>query len=351
MRYQLPEPELSLAVREPFSRHALVGINLFTIQMFRQFTDADTGNNEILGIRTVDPMMVYEGQTVNPLDHTAESSLDLAQNDTARLEILQVSRDAQALSTRLRVTNLAGHHLPSGVGFRRAFLEFKVLDAAGKPIWASGASDEFGILLGPDGRPLPSEFFAEVGGEQSYQRHWQVIDSEYQAQIYEELTKSPPPESKFTTSFLSLYDKVKDNRLQPRGWRKDGPYAEVTEPDGEATQDCLYTVYSKPACAPWFGKPSTGADELTYRVPLAGLAGKPAAVAVTLYYQTLPPYYQADRYGLLLRCKNPADPSCYPETRRLLYLASRLDTDTTIDGQQPIAGWKLKVAAVGRKLE
>jgi hypothetical protein len=74
-------------------------------------------------------------------------------------------------------------------------------------------------------------------------------------------------------------------------------------------------------------------------------------VAVTLYYQSLPPYYQVDRYALLGRCANPADPSCYPETRRLLYLASRLDTGTTIAGQQPIAGWKLKVAGVSRKLE
>ena len=350
MRYQLPDPELSLAVREPFSRHALVGINLFTIQMFRQFTD-DDGDNEILGIRTVDPMMVYGGQIVNPIDHTAESSLDLAQNDTARLELLQVARDAQALTTRVRVTNLAGHHLPSGVGFRRAYLEFRVLDAAGKTLWASGASDEFGILLGGNGLPLPSEFFAEVGGEQSYQRHWQTIDSQDQAQIYEELTKSPPPESKFTTSFLSLYQRVKDNRLQPRGWRKDGPWAEITEPEGAAADDCLYTMNPDPACAPWYAKPSTGADEVTYRVPLAGLAGKPAAVAVTLYYQSLPPYYQVDRYALLGRCANPADPSCYPETRRLLYLASRLDTGTTIAGQQPIAGWKLKVAAVSRKLE
>ena len=44
-------------------------------------------DNEILGIRTVDPMMVYGGQTVNPLDHTAESSLELAQNDTGVLSV------------------------------------------------------------------------------------------------------------------------------------------------------------------------------------------------------------------------------------------------------------------------
>lgn len=351
MRYQLPEPELSLTVREPFSRHTLVGINLFSLEMFRQFADPDSGNNEILGIRTVDPMMVYGGEIVNPLDNTVESSLDLAQGDTARVEILGVTRDSMTLSTRVRVTNLAGHHFPSGVGFRRAFLEMRVLDATGKTLWVSGATDDLGIILGSDGKPLPTEFFAEIDGEQSFQPHWQVIERPDQVQIYEELSKSPPPESRFTTSFLSLYERVKDNRLQPRGWRKDGPWAEVTQPDGDAEEDCLYTVDDAPGCAPWFGKPSPGADELTYRVPMTALTGWPAAVTVTLYYQSLPPYYQADRYGLLARCADPADPSCYPETRRLLYLASRLDTGVEIGGQRPIEGWKLKVGSVTRRLQ
>jgi hypothetical protein len=294
--------------------------------------------------------MVYGGEIVNPLDNTVESSLDLAQGDTARVEILTVTRDPQTLSTRVRVTNLAGHHFPSGVGFRRAFLELRVLDAAGKTLWVSGATDDLGIILGADGKPLPTEFFAEIDGEQSFQPHWQVIERPDQVQIYEELSKSPPPESRFTTSFLSLYERVKDNRLQPLGWRRDGPWAEVTEPDGDAEEDCLYTVDAASDCAPWYGKPSTGSDELTYRVPLTALPGWPASVSVTLYYQSLPPYYQADRYGLLAKCANPADPSCYPETRRLLYLASRLNTKVEIAGQRPIEGWKLKVGSVTRKL-
>ncbi len=350
MRYQLPEPELSLPVREPFSRHTLVGINLFSLEMFRQFIDKASGNNEILGIRTVDPMQVYGGEIVNPLDNTVESSLDLAQGDTARVEILAVTRDSATLTTRVRVTNLAGHHFPSGVGFRRAFLELRILNSEGTTLWVSGATDDLGIILGADGKPLPTEFFAEIDGEQSFQPHWQVIERPDQVQIYEELAKSPPPESRFTTSFLSLYQRVKDNRLQPRGWQKDGPWAEITQPDGDAEEDCLYTVDAAADCAPWYAEPSTGADELTYRVPLTALPGWPAAVSVTLYYQSLPPYYQADRYGLLAKCANPADPSCYPETRRLLYLASRLDTNVEIAGQRPIAGWKLKVGSVTRRL-
>ena len=122
------------------------------------------------------------------------------------------------------------------------------------------------------------------------------------------------------------------------------------EANATAEANAPATVDAAADCAPWYGKPSTGADELTYRVPLTALPGWPAAVTVTLYYQSLPPYYQADRYGLLAKCANPADPTCYPETRRLLYLASRLDTNTVIGGQRPIEGWKLKVGSVTRKL-
>ena len=39
-----------------------------------------------------------------------------------------------------------------------------------------------------------------------------------------------------------------------------------------------------------------GSDSLVYRVPLAELAGKPAAVQATLYYQATPPFYLQDRF-------------------------------------------------------
>lgn len=348
MRFQLPDPEITLQQRTPFPRHALVGINLFTQEMFRQFTDCArhpkdcTGNNAILGVRTIDPM-IYPGDygsPKRPLDLAAESALDLAQNKTAEIAVASLTRTATVLETVVRVTNLAGHHLPSGVGFRRAFIEFQVLDAGGNVLWSSGRTSPQGVILGADGKPLPSEFFQTLRGTQAYQPHWQVIDSQDKVQIYEELTQDCT--GRFTTSFLSLCIHVKDNRLQPRGWKKDGPWATVTGPDGEALKDCAYTV--NPRC-PDFGKPSTGADAVTYRVPLAALRGAPATVSATLYYQSLPPYYKADRFSLLAKCPQPAPKECFPETRRLFYLASNLDVGVSIAGQKPIQDWKLRITS------
>jgi hypothetical protein len=74
---------------------------------------------------------------------------------------------------------------------------------------------------------------------------------------------------------------------------------------------------------------SGGADTLVYRVPLAGLAGKPAAVAATLYYQATPPYYLQDRF-----CTAKST-----DAQRLYFAVRHLDLDGT-DAQ----GWKLKVA-------
>jgi len=86
------------------------------------------------------------------------------------------------------VRNKTGHRFPTGVAFRRAFLELAVVRPAadGRPeqvVWASGRTNDLGVLVGPDGQPLPTEFFAAdpKTGKQQYQPHHEVIDSETQA--------------------------------------------------------------------------------------------------------------------------------------------------------------------------
>jgi hypothetical protein len=61
-----------------------------------------------------------------------------ARERTAELRIEDVSLSPHDLDVKVRVTNLAGHKLPSGVGFRRAFLELAVLDVSGEVLWCSG---------------------------------------------------------------------------------------------------------------------------------------------------------------------------------------------------------------------
>jgi len=74
------------------------------------------------------------------------------------------------------VENLAGHRFPSSVGFRRAFVEFNVFQESNgrdRLLWASGRTNELGVIVDGAGKPLPSEFFERSpDGVQQYQPHY-----------------------------------------------------------------------------------------------------------------------------------------------------------------------------------
>ncbi len=359
---------LDLPVR-PLARHAFLGINLFVMEMYRQFLalpkDETNSNNYILGVRTQDPETVGNAQA--PLDIALDTAVDQAREISATIEIASASMDSRKLAAAVEVTNLTGHHFPSGVGFRRAFVELAVRDAGGNLLWVSGGTDGFGQIQGPRGT-LPTEYFRGPVGKptgygQFYQPHHQTITRRDQVQIYEELVLSP--EHRFTTSFLSLEDHIKDNRLQPKGWQVFGPNVELwcawtqhTAPEGAAQSDPDYVYDSswdrnvcKAGGPPGTHSRSTGADRVVYEIPLSDLGGKtPASVTATLYYQAIPPYYLAERFSLLTKWRkaNPSAPwsdAPYPEALRLLYMTSSLDTSAKVGDDAPIANWRILVGS------
>ncbi|HJR09517.1 MAG TPA: hypothetical protein VJ842_19805 [Pyrinomonadaceae bacterium] len=314
-----------------YSRHTLVGLNLFVMEIFNQFSDP-------LGISSVnysnkpapffDPMATW-GNPVPSMVVTKKSALQMARSETAQVEIASLKRTAKGLSAQVKVTNLAGHRFPSGVSFRRAFIEFRV-NVGGKPYWVSGATNEKGVIGIWDGArftPLITESFAKSKNpQQLFQPHYDVITKEDQVQIYEELMKDA--NGNFTTSFLSLANQVKDNRMMPQGWRENGPDAEHTAPGGVPRA-------SNPG---YFD--GSGTDVVTYEVPLDARITAPVTVSATIYYQTIPPYYLEQRYA------NSPDG---PFTNSLRYYVANLNTNY-IDprwrlflNEAPIKDWKLLV--------
>jgi len=235
-------------------------------------------------------------------------------------------RDDQNLEANVRIENLAGHGFPSGVAFRRAFITFEALDETGKVVWASGRTNSIGaIVKGTSEEVLPTEFFYDPATrKQVFQTHYQTITSENQVQIYEELVADP--QGKITTSFTALNQPLKNNRLLPKGWRTAGPYAEFTEPHGDAEKDPDYSGS---------GLGAPGADSTIYRIPLNQLTRSIVSVRVTLSYQATPPYYLKDRFTI----------GKGAETERLAYLASHLNLDGS-----PLEGWKLQIVTVTRRL-
>src|SRR5882672_3785570 len=314
--YRAPDKEITLRIRDQYSRHTLVGVNQFGLMMFQQFP-------AILGIRTADYMF---GQGALGLETSQSSSNDLATKETAKIEVTSLNRNGNSLEASVRVENLAGHSLPSGVAFRRAFLTFEALDSEGKVIWASGRTNSVGAIVAGTGEEvLPSEFFYDPATrKQVFQPHYEVINDQRQVQIYEEVVEDP--QGKITTSFTALNHPIKNNRLLPKGWRADGPYAEHTGPHGDAERDPEYVNKSG----------ATGADRILYRIPLNDQTRGAVSVRVTLNYQAIPPYYLKDRLTI----------GKGAETERLAYLASHL----TVAGT-PIENWKLRLVCTTRKLD
>jgi hypothetical protein len=336
--------DIDLSVRSGFARHTLVGLNVFLVKMAEQFPD-------VLGIQRRDPMM--GSKAVDPLLSTEQAMLDQAAGKTAQISISDLKLSDRALSATVTVTNKAGHKFPSGVGFRRAFITFVVFDQNGNSIWTSGATNAAGALVDENGIPLDGEYWWKDDctayarpGERPHQPHFQRITRSNQAQIYQELTSTPPksvpapvcsqsapPQGDLTTSFLSICAEVKDNRILPKGYLPLESRRQIARALGAG--DDLADDAGPTAVGDDPDYVTGGADSLTYHVPVADLpkGTRPASVQATLNYQATPPFYLQDR----LCTGHGAD------TERLYFLVSHLNLDETAAD-----GWKLKVVSTER---
>jgi hypothetical protein len=336
----LPPSDIDLPKREGYAKHTLVGLNLFLNQMAQQFPD-------VLGIRTISPMLTDKG--FDPLRHTEKEILHLARHATASISVGDIAIDAGALNATVRVDNKAGHKFPSGVGFRRAFIEFTVFDGWGRVLWSSGRTNGAGVVVDGQGDPLAGELWwnadcsARIAPQaRTHQPHYQVIGRQDQVQIYEELTAAPAdvaapacgpasaPGGALTTSFLSQCTKVKDNRILPHGFLPAAQRTAIA-----ATLGAGGDLAEEPGPSGVGDDPdylAGGADTLVYRIPLADIAGAPDTVRATLYYQATPPYFLQDRF-----CTSKS-----VDTARLFFLAGNLDLKRT-----PAHDWKLEVVTTG----
>jgi hypothetical protein len=305
-----PLKDITLTTRNPFSRHTFVGANVFVLEMFKQFGSQ-------LGLTTADPN--YDTSTFQFVDRLALSTQETVtqvQSSTATVQITSARALPTGLEVAVQVSNLTGHKFPSGVGFRRAFIEFTALDAAGQVVWSSGRSNERGEIVDQRGVVLATEF-----SKTQWQPHFNLITSDQQVQIYEARTKDT--QGLLTTSFLSLADAVKDNRLMPKGWLPTGPYASWTEPVGvpETSNNDYYN--------------GRGRDQLIYRIP-AKLTPQVRQVAATLYYQSIPPYYLRDRFEI---------GGNGPMTSLLKALTQQVNYNKTA-----AQGWKVRVTGASVRL-
>lgn len=321
--HRLPDADITLTERkeDSYGRHSLHGLNLFLNEMFQQFP-------MLLGIRQLDYMTKSDVQP--SLITGNESMREMATKETADVNIVSLKIKDNQLNASVKVTNKTGHFLPSGVGFRRVFLEFVVKDKQGNEMWASGKTNELGVILkGLSNNPLNSEKGGK--GTTAYQPHYQVITAQDQVQIYQELIKDS--NGYLTTSFLRRVEDVKDNRLRGRGYdpkmflNNPSPYIQILgELIGNVTSDKYY-----------YDPKFTGSDVIDYQINFdANAIQNIGSVSVKLYNQSIPPAYLQDRFS-----DANVGPSEKTDIQRLFYISSHLNTESDELGQtNAIKNWK-----------
>jgi len=329
---EFTQANLDLEHRD-YKRHTLYGLNAFLNAYFQQFP-------LLLGIRQQDYM---DGNPIAPLLTGQEEVLLIARQATADVNISNISKTGSTLSADVTVENVGGHKLPSGVGFRRAFIEFKILDKQNKPIWVSGRTSNVGIIQnGLIESNLPSELLQPAPGTPcpiDYQPHYQEINHPCQVQIYEELSKDSG--GNFTTSFIHRFDEIKDNRLLPKGYRVFGkndpqpdyckPWCAEANPEGNATKDPDYQGNGPQGVS--------GKDTVNYKITLSPEQLKSASrITATLYSQATAPYFLNQRFNDAKAGSRKVD------TQRLYFLQGHLNTAAKAeDGSAYIDDYKLMI--------
>ncbi len=346
--YSLPPEDIDLEPREGFAKHTLVGLNLYLTKMAQQFPG-------VLGIRTEDPMLPSH-RGVDPLTTTERAMLEQAAR-SAEVNVGAVSRDGDTLTAEVTIANKAGHKFPSGVAFRRAFVAFEVRDADGTRALGIGTHQQDRRDRRRERRSLsPARLWwtpdcgARIDPEaRAHQPHYQVIDKQNQAQIYQELAagpadteearnavSAPSPDAPLTSSFLSICAKVKDNRILPHGFLGLEERIEIATALGAKSRPRRGGRTGRHRRGPRLRRSRRqrrrGYDSLPHPPRRASRAGPPKFGQLF----TIRPFrpFSCRIASVLLRAKTP---------ERLYYLAGKLDT-----GSGPIEDWKLKVGQTAR---
>jgi len=242
--------------RQPFGQHWLVGGNSFMLNILKN-------NGDALGV------------TANPehFDKVIERTINQLQNETANIEIIPGDVDGDTARYTVKLTNLAGHKLPSGYPARRAYVEFEMVDDNGNTIFHSG-------------RPEIGSPYEVAGNDLPYEPHHDLITDQDQVQIYEmvmgDVNGNP------TTVLERGYASLKDNRLVPLGFSTMHSTYDTTLIVGSALTDPNFNHIG--------GLEGTGTDEIRFHIPVEGISGN-FTVRAKIWYQSIPPRWTEEIFS------------------------------------------------------
>lgn len=235
--------------RSPFSYHTMTGANAFMLGILRN-------NIDLLGLTA----------TAAQFDSSIARTLHTLQNQTVALAAGYTAA-GDSLQVDVRVENLTGHKLPTGIPLRRMWLHVLVQDGTGATIFESGAWNDQGEITGLD---------------DGYEPHHDLITDGNQVQVYETIMQDQNGDLTWTLLRAASYRK--DNRIPPKGFTTSAAVYDSVRIEGGALADGDFNVDA--------GGEGSGADIVHYRFPRPD--GQPLHVTVQAVYQTLPPRVFAD---------------------------------------------------------
>jgi hypothetical protein len=234
-----------ITARAPYGRHLLVGGNTLVPQMFEAFPDV---------LQPTAPPAAFAA--------TREAATRMLTEATATLDLDGLATTDDRVRFSVAVQPRTGHRFPTGIPIRRAWLRVQVRDAAGALVFSSGAHDERGRLLGPDGALHPAE---RVDGP--VLPHFATVRDPSEVQVYEAILAGVDGEPVWRLIQGAAF--YKDNRLFPAGW------APVP---GDEGRTAAVGVDGDPDFGP-------GGDVVAFDVPVGG--EPPYAVTAELLFQPL----------------------------------------------------------------
>jgi hypothetical protein len=233
-----------LEPRAPFALHDHAGANVFMGKLMKE-------NGVAIGVTASDAQF----------DSTINRSTRMLQNQTLNINLEEIARTNDTLFLALTLANKAGHKFPSGFPSRRAFVELIVTDESGQPVFHSGAMDESFNLIQEDGE---------------YETHHNIIRSQEQVQIYEMVMGDVNGD--VTTVLERGYEKLKDNRLAPRGFVQAHYNYDTVNFVGTVVNDADFNNEN--------GVEGSGTDCLHFHIPLQNYYGS-LEVTAKVHYQTV----------------------------------------------------------------
>ena len=224
--------------------HEFVGGNTWMLRVIDQLYGSATGRSNAISraIGLAEEMLT-------------QRSADLA------LTLQPLAADATTLQAQVRVSNRAGHKLPTGYGEgRRMWLHLRVLDGNGATVYESGAFDAATGTLATT--PTPKVY--------------EVLQGLWDAGAGVCRTEDGLGRKQFHFALNNCI--AKDNRIPPEGFT---PRTGL-DPNGE---DLRPVGHSYAETAPGSGQ-LVNYDDTAYSVPLPPGTVRPLQVTATLRYQT-----------------------------------------------------------------